>query len=71
MAQKFLRSWLLVLLLILLALPAKADVPIDSAHFPDAAFREAVRVWDTGYRGSTGNWIGVNDGAPPTMLPIR
>jgi len=63
MAQKCLRLWLLVFLLILLALPAKADIPIDSSHFPDAAFREAVRAaGDTGYMGPLGKWIGANDG---------
>ena len=36
---------LVTLLLVLACVPALADVPIDSAHFPDPGFQEILKTW--------------------------
>ena len=41
---------------------AWANVPIDAAHFPDPIFLEKVKEYDSGWRNSSGDLVGYNDG---------
>ena len=41
---------------------AWANVSIDAAHFPDPIFLEIVKIYDSGWRNSSGDLVGYNDG---------